>query len=232
MNIDKDMNKAYSKVIDLCKKLKPHATNIALFENYIYMDSAIDGVIAFCVPNVDYSRFVNLYYDMSQISDFHREFKVTKSCLEYEKDENGQYFLVINNEKDDEPHRVLLLNNNDTIHQMEIDRYQVILKLEGVSTIEELMKKLQYPSEKVQYIDEIIERMVNKQLCEIHLTDEDGVDYPILISKPFLGDLKKTKHVTIELIQKSTEENPYFIVRFRQAEEWGDVYTYAGFLKI
>ena len=63
MNIDKDMNKAYSKVIDLCKKLKPHATNIALFENYIYMDSAIDGVIAFCVPNVDYSRFVNLYYD-------------------------------------------------------------------------------------------------------------------------------------------------------------------------
>ena len=47
MNIDKDMNKAYSKVIDLCKKLKPHATNIALFENYIYMDSAIDGVIAF-----------------------------------------------------------------------------------------------------------------------------------------------------------------------------------------
>ena len=64
--------------------------------------------------------------------------------------------------------------------------------------------------------------MTNKKLCELNIND-----HSILISRPFLGDLKKTISVGYKVLY---EDDVKMILKFKQSEEIGNIYTIAAFL--
>lgn len=240
--IDKTVNKQYTNMIELCKKLKPHATNLMVQKNYVLMMPIVTWVRNFCVLTDDTidvescRRYHHLLYDLSQSSEIHKHFKVTKTDLDWIKENDDVYLQLTFNsdELEDNVRKIPLMTNENAISELEHSTYGKILSYENCKTMEELINKLNHESDSNyhDFPEHDIERIKKKLICVEDVIADSGIGYRIIVSRPFLGELKNTEWVKYKVIQEPTTTNQMFIVRFIQKEPFGYIYTYAAFLYI
>ena len=224
MSIDKVINNEYaSSALKLCKFLKAHATNILLLpDGKILLQPVINGIRNYMIvnPKIDYSNFIYTYFSLSEISKYHSSFRKTKSKIYWET-EKGITYLIIENE-DEEPYKSPIMSNPEALSSLLNATYKTIPDWNGSQSFNEILSD--EPSS--QYTDlgrEFLDDMVNKKLCELKVHGQS-----ILVSRPFLGDLKKTEWVGYRLVE---EDDTRIVLKFKQVEELGNIYTYAAFLK-
>lgn len=222
-DFNKIVNNDYHKIIiPLCRLLKAHATNALLLpNNVILMQSIIPGIRSYMISNrdIDYSRFLYSYISIPSLSKINTKFKKTKSSIDW-KTSNGVNYLVVSNNDDTDPCEVPIINNPNSVANIIDATYNNIPGW-----------KDEYPevlidesdSEYIKLPDSFIKDMTDKKLCDLNINDN-----PILISRPFLGDLKKTKYVGYRILE---EDKDKIVLKFKQVEELGNIYTYSAFLK-
>lgn len=228
---EKDLTKTilsnYSaSVIPICRLLKAHATNIMLLsENCILMQPIISGIRNYMIvnPKIDYSTFMNAFISIPEISKVNTGFRKTKSEISW-LSENGTNYLTIKNDGMD-LYKTPIINHPESVEDILTGTYQNIPNWSPISYGNHSQVLFdESPSVYTMLPLSFIDDMVDKKLCQ--LTIDDRV---ILISRPFLGDLKKTKSVGYRIIEK--DENK-MVLKFRQEEELGNIYTYAAFLNV
>lgn len=231
-NNNKEENKKYKNIIELVKKLKPHATDIIIFQEYVYMDSVMSWVKAFCIPDPKYiyPRFIGLGFNTYDNTP-HKNFKLTKSKLDTTEKENQRY-LTIENEGDEEIHQIPYITNINTRKMLENENYNSIFRAENCSSMMELLQKLAIEKEYHELPEAILDEIKNKKLCEIALSSDENNQYIILISKPLFGDLKNTEKILYKIIKEPSDDSKIFIVRFKQIDAVGTIYTYGAFLNM
>lgn len=219
----KNINNCYgSTVIDICKLVKPHASNILLLSNNkVLMQPMIAGIRNYMIlnSNVDYSTFIYTYFTISEISKANTKFRKTKSEISWETDKGTEYLVVKND--DMEPVKSLVMTDQSAVNSLFAATYNRIPDIDN-PTIDNVI--IDEPNS--MYIDlgtSFIDDMVNKKLCEIRINNQS-----ILISRPFLGDLKKTQWVGYRVVD---EDDFRLVIKFKQVEKIGSIYTYAAFLK-
>ena len=219
----KNINNCYgSTIIDICKLMKPHATNILLLpNNKLLMQPIIPGIRSYMILNseIDYSPFMFTYFTLSEISKANTKFRKTKSEISWETEKGTEYLVVSNADMD--PVKSLVMTDQSAVHSLFAATYSRIPNVDN-PTIENVIDD----DPNSMYIDlgsAFIDDMVNKKLCEIRINNQS-----ILISRPFLGDLKKTQWVGYRVVD---EDDFRLVVKFKQVEKIGSIYTYAAFLK-
>lgn len=215
----------YDNVIPLCKATKAHATNMLLLENnLVVLESLISGVASYLVANddIDYNRFLYTFFNIPEISKTNTKFKKTKSVVDWRYSEsNMTNFLLVEN-PNMEPVKSPIIDNLegrinliDTIYRRvpnwNVVDYQNILRDESSNEYTKLPRS---------FIDD----MVDKKLCDIKING-----YTILLSRPFLGDCKKTEYIGYRVINQTNDK---IYLKFKQTEPIGNIYTYAAFLLI
>ena len=221
--LTKNINNIYgSTVIDICKLLKPHATNILLLsDNKILMQPTIAGIRNYMILNsaIDYSIFIYTYFTLTEISKANTKFRKTKSQISWETEKGVEYLIVKNDDMD--PVKSLVMSDRSAIDSLFAATYTNLPNIDTPSIDNILIDE---PNS--SYVDlgqSFINDMVNKKLCEIHIGEQS-----ILISRPFLGDLKKTQWVGYRVVD---EDDSRMVLKFKQEEKLGNIYTYAAFLK-
>jgi hypothetical protein len=212
-----------SSVIPVCRLLKAHATNIMLLpENKILMQPSLNGVRNYMIakPKVDYSNFVYTYFTIPEISKTNTKFRKTKSEIDWEINDGTNYLVVKNEEM--EPCKSPIINNPNAIKDVINATYKNLPNWDN-SNIQNIICD-ESSSDYNQLSDSFISDMSNKKLCEIKVNGNS-----ILISRPFLGDLKKTEYVGYRIID---EDDSRIVLKFKQVEDLGNIYTYAAFLII
>lgn len=221
-NLNKSIIANYhSTIIPICRLLKSHATNIMLLpNNLILMQSSMYGIRNYmiCNHNIDYSNFMYSYFSIPEISKANTKFKKTKSKVEWDI-ENGTNYLVIKND-DMDPCRSPIINNPEAVADVINGTYQNLPNWDKSDVIDLL--KDEDNSMYTSLPDSFIDDMVNKRLCELIING-----HSILLSRPFLGEMKKTLSVRYRVIY---EDDIKMILKFKQSEEIGNIYTIAAFL--
>ena len=214
----------HSTIIPVCKLLKSHATNIMLLpDNKILMQPVINGIRNYMILNskYDYSNFIYSFFSLPEISKINTKFRKTKSEVEWEVD-NGTNYLIVKNPSEEMSCKVPIINNPDAIKDI-INASYINIPNWNYADINDIICE-ESSSDYIKLPDSIIENMLEKKLCEITVDDRS-----ILLSRPFLGDLKKTSYVGYRIISK---EDDKLILKFKQSEEIGNIYTYAAFLTV
>ena len=223
-SLSKDIIASYtSSVIPVCKLLKSHATNIMLLpERKVLMQPIISGIRNYMIvdPKVDYSRFVYTYFSLAEISKVNTAFKKTKSEIDWYLDNGTNYLGITNPEQD--TYKTPIINNHSALADLLDGTYSSIPEWE-ITSYEKILQDESTDSYNM-LPDEFIGDMNDKKLCEL-----TACGNTVLISRPFLGDLKKTKSVGYKLIDVDETK---MVLKFRQSEELGNIYTYAAFLLI
>ena len=223
-NITKTIVSNYhSTVIPLCRLMKQHATNIMLLpDNKILMQSLITGIRSYMILNkeYDYSNFLYSFLSIPEISKINTKFRKTKSEIEWDTN-NGVNYLVVKN-PDMDPCKVPIINNSDAINDIISATYNNIPDWDS-SNIDEFICE-ESSAEYNKLSEDFIENMLDKKLCEISVNGKS-----ILLARPFLGDLKKTSFIGYRIV---SEEDNKLILKFKQIEDLGSIYTYAAFLTI
>lgn len=233
--MDKAQNKKYMTIVNLAKKLKTHATDMLIMEKYIMLDPILEGSRSFCIPNIDCYGYKQLLYNLID-SSYHKNFKITKSSLEWIKNDSG-YYLQIDNEGDDEPYLIPLISSSNTLQKMENERYSKILECEQCASMDELLTKV-LNDDYISLTEEDIELIRQKKICVKDININDKLSTPIILSKPLFGDLKKThyiKYKSLGIINEQvfeSEKVQTILIRFIQEEEYGLICTYVAFLVI
>ena len=215
------VNNYASTIIPLCRLLKFHATNIMLLPNrLILLQPVISGVRNYMIvnPNVDYSRYLYSYMSIAEISKVNTKFRKTKSEIDWGFN-NGTNYLIVKNE-DEEPCKSPIIHNPDAVRDIINGTYQNLPNWNGDK--DHLIDESS--SNYTELPSSFIADMLDKKLCELNINGNTA-----LVSKPFLGDLKKTTYVGYKVIDE-TESSIY--VKFKQVEDLGSIYTYAAFLKL
>ena len=223
---DKLLNKSLisnyaSSIIPLCRLLKSHATNIMLLpEKLVLLQPSLAGIRNYMIVNskVDYSNFIYTYFSLSEISKVNTKFRKTKSEIDWEL-MKGTNYLVVKND-DMEPCKSPIINNPAAIVDTLTGTYQNIPNWDEKQFQNILCDE--HSSNYTKLPESFIEDMVNKKLCELSING-----HSILLSRPFLGDLKKTTYVGYRII---SEDDNKIVLKFKQCEELGNIYTYAAFL--
>lgn len=211
----------HSNVLPICKLLKSHATNIMLLpNNIILMQPSMNGIRNYMIANnsIDYSNFIYTYFSIPDISKVNTKFKKTKSEIEWSVDD-GTNYLVIKNENM-EPYKSPIINNPAAVADILNATYQNLPNWKS----EELTDILCDEDNSLYNMlpESFIEDMNGKKLCELNING-----HSILLSRPFLGDLKKTLSVGYRVLY---EDDVKMILKFKQSEEIGNIYTIAAFL--
>ena len=223
--MQKELIKSYhSTIIPLCRLLKAHSTNAFLLPKgliALYPPVGMSGVRNYMVLNkeylYDYSKFVYTFFSIPSISKINTKFKKTKSTIDWETSKEGQSFLVVANDEEN-LWKSPILANDDTVKE-------VLESLYGDSPLFDIHNTEDFDEfEEIPNCEEFISDMLDKKLCQITVRNN-----PILLARPFLGDLKKTKEVRYKVV-KETDET--ITLKFAQVEEMGTIYTYASFLKL
>ena len=223
---EKDLNKAIisaysSTVIPVCKLLKPHATNIMLLpNNLVLMQASINGIRNYMVLNrdIDTSKFIYTYTSLIDISKINSKFRKTKSAITWEVNDGTNYLVVAND--DMEPFKTPVINNPATVADLLNATYKNIPNWSSNNICDILCDEPNLMYTKLP--DKFIEDIVAKKLCDLTINGNT-----ILISRPFLGDLKKTSYVGYRVI---SEIDGKIVIKFKQTEDIGNIYTYAAFL--
>jgi hypothetical protein len=220
------VNKEYSKVIDICKVLKTHATNIIVMDSseVVIMQATIPGIYNYCILKDDYipKRLGSLYINISEITPINAKFRKTTTELAIAS-KDGMHYLVVSN-KEAEPYYILI-PESETIGNLSDATYSTLLEKDRDSV--KLFDDV--PDEEfIEISENLLYRMADNELCTI-MFDQ----CPIYLAKPFLGNTKKTEKLMCRIIDNiDTEEGGIITLQFKQKEEIGDIYTYAAFLKV
>ena len=211
----------HSTIIPICKLLKAHASNIMLLpDNLILMQPLMTGIRSYMIAKhkIDYSNFIYTYFSLPEISKVNTKFKKTKSEIEWDTD-NGTNYLIIKNDEMD-PCKSPVINNPASVADILAGTYQNIPNYDNLSLKELLCDE--NDSEYEFLPESIIDDMISKKLCELIING-----HTILLSRPFLGELKKTLSVGYKVVH---EDESKIILKFKQVEELGNIYTFAAFL--
>ena len=211
-----------STIIPACRLLKPHATNIMfLTNNLVLMQPVIKGIRNYMILDKENNvgPFINTYVSLLDITKVNSKFRKTKSTIEWQVID-GTSHLVVSNDSD-EPFKTPVLNNSDTITDLLNATYGEVPEW---NTHGGQLLCDEPNSWYTQLPDKFIEDMVGKKLCDLTIND-----HTILISRPLLGDMKKTTYVGYRVI---CENDDKIVIKFKQTEALGNIYTYAAFLVI
>ena len=69
--------------------------------------------------------------------------------------------------------------------------------------------------------------MRDRKLCEL---DVDG--YRVLMSRPFMGDLKNTQSISYRVLAIEDDYHGRIFLKFKQVESIGNIYHFAAFMKV
>ena len=211
----------HSTIIPICRLLKSHASNIMLLpNNIILLQPLMNGIRNYMVANnkVNYSNFMYTYFSIPEISKVNTKFKKTKSKIDWEID-NGTNYLVVKNE-DMDPCKSPIINNPSAIIDVFNGTYKNIPDWENYDY--DVLLSDESNSMYTTLPESFIEDMISKKLCELNING-----HSILLSRPFLGELKKTTYIGYRVIY---EDDMKIVIKFKQTEELGNIYTYAAFL--
>ncbi len=218
--IDKIIIKEYyDNIIPLCRLLKNHATNILLLpDNKILMQPILKGIKNYMILNKDMniSKFIYSYLSILDISKVNTKFKKTKSSIDWTVIDGVNYINIINS--DSEPYNIPIINNPETVSDIIKKTYNGLSTNFNIDNIVDEDDELY-----IKISDDIITAMNDKKLCDLNINDN-----PILISRPFLGSLKKTVFLGYRVLDETKDK---ITVKFKQREDLGNIYTYSAFLK-
>ena len=223
--VNKTYNTNYSKVINICKLLKPHATTILLLENGIVgMDAVLPGIRNYFIHNEPevYTNFLHSYINLPGIWPSNQKFRKTYTDLDWIMNDGQMYLRVTNPES--APYDVPMLNKPNQIDMALDDLYNTLPEWETLrqGNLMNDPDNLYTESDKDLAYDLFMKRM-----CKICLNG-----YSFLISKPFLGDTKNTMWIGYRIVGEEPGPDGRVFVKFKQKEKLGNIFTYAAFLKI
>ena len=188
------------------------------------MQPILSGIRSYMIANqnIDYSAFVYTYLTLPEIAKANTKFRKTKSEIYWETDKGVQY-LVVNN-SDSEPVKSPVFTKPDTLDDLIGTSYKNIPNWDcDINTLVNDRLVDEPDSFYIELGQSFIDDMTNKKLCEIKIKDT-----AILVSRPFMGDMKKTTFAGYRVVD---EDESRFVVKFKQSEKLGNIYTYAAFLK-
>lgn len=224
MNIDKLVNKEYQDVISVCRLLKSHATNALLLDNgVVAMQAAIPEIANYMVlhdPSM-YPRFRRMYINLGEIAPINTKFKKTLSYIQW-KAKDGIATVEICNQ-DMEPYSVYIFTHGYMVDSVLDSAYS---KVPDWSTIRQGVL-VDEPDDMYIKCEGLAADLYAKKMCEVIANGNR-----LMFSKPFLGDTKNTECIYYRVVHEDPEENGKIVVKFKQKEKLGNIYTYAGFLKI
>ena len=227
--IDKKLANQYGDVIAICKALKPHATNLLFTdcEGHVMLQPILGGILNWAklrTDEVDISQFVHTYMNIPEATSVNTKFRKTKSDIDWIV-KDGQRFLAITNPDGTSMEQPIIsdFNSRDRFYQK---IYKKILnpQFEGILPLTDIPDG---------YFDELplelCTQMVGKKMCEVSASG-----HSFYISRPLLGDLKKTEWLGVRLIYiREPEEGECArkaFVFFKQREPLMEIYTYGAFL--
>ena len=220
--IDRKLNGEYTQVIKMARFLKPFATNLIINNSsIIWMQPKVEGCIQYFIPgNFDFPNFRGLMMNIWEASRYHSKFKKSLSELSWEKDDSDQIYLIIKNQEMNE-YRIPVISDNRQFESLLVSIYS---KIPGWKSDPEnhLIQEPDYNF--IESEPELAYNLAEKKQCSI---DVDGTT--IYFSRPFLGDTKKTYWIGYRVIYSDDKK---VILKFKQREDLGNVYTYAAFLRI
>lgn len=220
---DKKINSDYQRVIEMSRLLKSHATNALLLPgDLVILEPIIPTVRSYFIPYKPIPKeFVYLYLNLSTISKVNSKFKKTMSILEWIAKDDTSYMQIRNPEQD--PYDIYIIDHKETIKDMISELYSRVPPFD-TPMIEKLVDE---PDELYTRCDGLAGELADKKLCTVIANN-----YPMIISKPFLGDTKKTNAIMYRVIQEDFGPTGKIYVKFKQKEAIGNIYTYAAFMKL
>lgn len=216
------INEQFADYIKLMKGLKSHATNVMICQyGYAALQSVMSGVRAYCYfgNKMDLDIFKYTYPEMTAFLQDSKDFKKTTSEVEWREDEEKKDSYINVKNKDNE-FRLYIISSEEARREIIENLYRNIPGWETDAFLND------DDSLFTQLDESFIKGMIDKDLCTIKLPDTS-----IYVSKPFLGDLKKTEYVGYRIIYDDPDPNGTILLKFKQKESFGDIYTYAAFLK-
>lgn len=228
--IDKKLANQYGDVIAICKALKPHATNLLFTdsEGHVMLQPTLSGILNWAKlrdDEVEISSFVHTYMNIPEATSANTKFRKTKSDIDWIVKEGERYLVVKNPDGPDLEQPVITsYQSRDAFYQkiykklLNDNHYEGVLPLQDIPDgyFEELPM-------------ELCDMMVGKKLCEVTVGG-----HSFYMSRPFLGDLKKTEWLGACLIYirepDAGEVTRKAFVYFKQREPLMEIYTYGAFL--
>lgn len=224
MEIDRVVNREYQEVISICRFLKPHATNALLLENgLVAMQPIIPEIANYAIlrePDC-YPRFKRMYINLGEIASINTKFKKTLSSIQW-KAKDGIATVEIEN-VDMEPYNVYVFTERYMVDSVLDSAYG---RVPGWNEVRQGIL-IDEPDDMYVSCEGLAADLYAKKMCRIVANGNQ-----IMVSKPFLGDTKSTELILYRVIHEDPEENGKIVLKFKQKEKLGNIYTYACFLKI
>lgn len=224
MEIDKAINREYQEVINVCRMVKSHATNALLLENgLVVLQPIIPEIANYAILNdpMAYPRFCRMYINLGEIAPVNTKFKKTLSSIQWNA-QDGIATVTISNQ-DMEPYSVYLFTEGYMVDSVLDTAYS---RVPGWGDIRQGIL-VDEPDDIYVSAEGLAADLAAKKMCKLVVNGNQ-----IMISRPFLGDTKSTELVLYRLIHEDPDDNGKIILKFKQKEKYGNIYTYACFLKI
>ena len=215
----------YNNIIPLCKLLKSHATNIMLLKNnLVLIHPLMKGVRSYMIINdnkINYDYYTNSLIGLVDITSVNTKFRKTKSGVYGSVGSEPDTYSIIVAASEDNFIEIPVYTNDATINSV-INATYISLPHWNFSDKDEILSD--DISGFTRIPTSVIYDMNEKRLCEVVIDD-----YIVLLSKPFLGNLKDTTALYYKIVDETDDK---ICVKFRQEEELGNIYTYAAFIKV
>lgn len=224
MEIDRQVNREYQDVIAVCRLLKSHATNALLLDTGVVAMQPIIPEIANYMVLHDmnpYPRFRKMYINLGEIAPFNTKFKKTLSSIQW-KAKDGIATVEISN-PDMEPYNVYVLTEQYMVDSVLDSAYS---RVPDWNTIRQGVL-VDEPDDFYVKCEGLAYDLYSKKMCKIIAHGNQ-----IMFSRPFLGDTKNTECIYYRIVREDPEPTGKIVVKFKQKEKLGNIYTYACFLKI
>lgn len=223
--IDKKLANEYGMLANVCKCLKPHAS-LALFldDHVIALESHQDMMLCYAVaaPDVHYDSFVHTLHNIIKNTSYNTKYRKTKSDISWTMHDGKRYVTITNPNMD--PLDIPIVNQVPVRERYFATIYGRIYEL----GLEDFWLKDLPDSMFTQIPQQFIDDMNDKKMCTLNF----GPGRTSIVSRPFLGDLKKTEYLGYTMLDEDDPnlDSPRFRVLFKQREAYCDIYTLAAFL--
>lgn len=225
--INKKLAAEYGCLANVCKCLKPHAA-LAMFleDRVIALESHQDMMLCYAVaaPDMQYDSFVYTLHNIIKNTSYNTKFRKTKSDIDWTMRDMKRYVTITNPGMN--PLDIPIINTKSVRAQYLSSIYGRIHELD----LDDFWLKDLPDSMFTQISQEFIDTINDKKLGELHFAPGREA----IVSRPFLGDLKKTEYLGYTLLDEDapTVDSPRFRVLFKQREAYCDIYTLCAFLII
>lgn len=225
--IDTSLNKELVNTMGpLIKGTRSMASNLLYLSNgLVILQPYVQKTKSYMIINPEYvnPRFNNHYFHVPKFSSALSKFKKTKSECSWVSTDGQPWFRILNPDAE-EPCDTYIMKSNEEVAYFLNDEFQRIpgWASERMNMLQDESDALYTPTD-----PDLPKDMRERRLCEL---DVDG--YLVLISRPFMGDLKNTEAILYRVLDIESSPHGRIFLKFKQKEPIGNIYSFAAFMKV